>query len=67
MTVSNRISVSFDDEEYIVLERLSAHSHKSKAQLIRMIVTEYLQKNPDRFRLDTNVKIRRQKNILLDD
>jgi predicted DNA-binding protein len=67
MTVANRISVSFDDEEYIVLERLSAHSQKSKAQIIRMIVTEYLQKNPERFRLDTNVKIKRTKNIVLED
>ncbi|MBP2560353.1 putative DNA-binding protein [Neorhizobium galegae] len=65
MAVQNRISVSFNDEEYAVLERLSSHTHKSKAELIRLIVEEYLRDNPDRFRLETSLGINRKANILL--
>jgi len=67
MSVQNRISVSFNDEEFGVLERLSAHTHKTKAELIRTIVTEYLRDNPDRFRLKGTLGIKRDRNIVLPD
>jgi predicted DNA-binding protein len=67
MTVQNRISVSFDDEEFNVLERLSAHTQRTKAELIRTIVEEFLRQNPDRFRLKTTNGRARQKNIVLPD
>jgi hypothetical protein len=65
MTVQNRISVSFNDKEFEILERLSTHTQKSKAELIRLIVEEYLRENPNRFRRSTSVKVRRQRNIVL--
>jgi len=65
MTVQNRISVSFNDQEFKTLEVLSAHTQKTKAELIRTIVEEFLRSNPDRFRLKTPMGIRRQKNIVL--
>src|SRR4051812_32230492 len=49
MAVQNRISVSFNDEEFHTLERLSAHTQKTKAELIRTIVEEFLRENPNRF------------------
>ncbi|PPQ19460.1 hypothetical protein CV770_10740 [Bradyrhizobium sp. AC87j1] len=67
MSVANRISISFNDEEFAVLERLSAHTHKSKAELIRTMVEEYLREHPDRFRRKTNVSASRTKNIVLPD
>lgn len=67
MSVQNRISVSFNDTEFVVLERLSAHTQKSKAELIRTIVTEFLRDNPDRFRRENTVGIKRSKNIVLPD
>jgi len=65
MTVQNRISISLDDEEFIILERLSSHTHRSKAELIRTIVEEYLSQNPNRFRLDTPLKVDRIENVVL--
>ncbi|MBP1848492.1 putative DNA-binding protein [Rhizobium petrolearium] len=65
MSVQNRLSVSFGDEEYAVLERLSSHTHKSKAELIRLIVEEFLRDNPDRFRRETSLRVSRKDNILL--
>ena len=67
MAVQRRISVSFSNEEFEILERLSGQTQKSKAELIRRIVKEFLRENPDRFRLKTNVDIKRKRNILLDD
>jgi len=67
MAVQNRISVSFNDLEFQTLERLSAHTQKSKAELIRTIVEEFLRDNPDRFRLETSIRVKRQKNIVLPD
>lgn len=66
MTVERRISVSFNDQEFLVLDRLSAHTQLSKAALIRKIVEEFLRDNPDRFRRETGVKIKRTRNIVLD-
>ena len=65
MPVEKRISVSFDNQEYVILERLSAHTQMTKASLIRTIVEEFLRDNPDRFRRKTQVGIQRQKNIVL--
>ena len=65
MAVENRISISFNDQEYLTLERLSAHTHMTKAALIRAIVEEFLRDNPDRFRRKTKVSLKRPKNILL--
>jgi predicted DNA-binding protein len=65
MTVQNRISVSFNDREFLTLERLSAHTQKTKAELIRMIVEEFLRDNPDRFRRKTSLGVKRKKNIVL--
>jgi predicted DNA-binding protein len=67
MPVANRISVSFNDEEFTTLERLSAHTQKTKAELIRTIVEEYLREHPDRFRRETTIRVKRQKNIILSD
>ncbi|UWU25428.1 hypothetical protein N2601_31045 (plasmid) [Rhizobium sp. CB3060] len=64
MSVKNRISVSFDDMEFQILERLSSHTQRSKAELIRTIVEEFLKDNPNRFRLKTGIS--RDTNILLD-
>lgn len=67
MAVQNRISVSFNDQEFLTLERLSAHTQKTKAELIRTIVEEFLRHNPDRFRRETPMGLKRQKNIVLPD
>lgn len=64
MAVPNRISVSFNDEQFLVLERLSSHTHKSKAELVRLIVEEFLRDNPDRFRRQTSVGVKRRRNIV---
>lgn len=65
MSVQNRISVSFNDQEFETLERLSAHTHKTKAELIRVIVEEFLRDNPDRFRRKTTLGVQRKQNIIL--
>jgi predicted DNA-binding protein len=65
MAVENRISVSFDDQEFLVLERLSAHTQMTKAALIRAIVEEFLRDNPDRFRRPATKGLKRKINILL--
>ena len=65
MSVKNRISVSFADAEFEILERLSSHTHKSKAVLIRTMVEEFLRDNPNRFRRKTGTS--RNQNILLND
>jgi hypothetical protein len=65
MTVQNRISVSFNDEEFLLLERLSSHTQKTKAELIRIIVEEFLRDNPNRFRRETPMGLRREKNLIL--
>lgn len=65
MAVQNRISVSFDDQEFDTLEVLSAHTHKTKAELIRLIVKEFLQDNPNRFRRETKLGVKRKRNIVL--
>ena len=64
MTVQHRISISLFDEEYVVLQRLSAQTQKSKAELIRRIVTEYLRENPNRFRRETPLGVDRTENIV---
>jgi len=53
------------DQELQILERLSTHTHKTKAELIRMIVEEYLRDNPIRFRRETSMGVKRKKNIVL--
>jgi hypothetical protein len=65
MAVQNRISVSFKDQEFQILERLLTHTQKTKAELIRMIVEEYLRDNPNRFRRETSMGLKRKKNIVL--
>ena len=65
MVVQNRISVSFDDDEFAILERLSSHTHKSKSELIRLMVTEFLSANPERFRRRTSISGQRTENIVL--
>jgi metal-responsive CopG/Arc/MetJ family transcriptional regulator len=65
MAVQNRISVSFNDQEFMILERLSAHTQKSKAELIRVIVEEFLRDKPNRFRRKTSVS--RRKNLVVPD
>lgn len=65
MAVQNRISISLNDKEYAVLERLSTQTHKSKAELIRTIVTEFLRENPNRFRRKTTIGIKRTESIVL--
>jgi hypothetical protein len=67
MAVQNRISVSFNDQEFQVLERLSAHTQKTKAELIRLIVEEFLRDNPNRFRRVTTIRLTRRKNLLMPD
>jgi hypothetical protein len=65
MAVQNRISVSFNDQEFLILERLSAHTQKTKAELIRAIVEEFLRDNPNRFRRETPMGLKRQRNLIL--
>jgi hypothetical protein len=65
MAVQNRISVSFNDQEFLILERLSAHTQKTKAELIRSIVEEFLRDNPNRFRRETPMGLKRQRNLIL--
>jgi len=67
MAVQNRISVSFNDQEFLILERLSTHTQKSKAELIRTIVEEFLRDNPNRFRRKTTVGVTRRKNLVMPD
>jgi metal-responsive CopG/Arc/MetJ family transcriptional regulator len=67
MAVQNRISVSFNDQQFLTLERLSAHTHRTKAELIRTIVEEFLRDNPDRFRRKTPMGLKRNKSIILPD
>jgi metal-responsive CopG/Arc/MetJ family transcriptional regulator len=67
MAVDNRISVSLDDKEFLMLERLSAHTHMSKAALIRVIVEEFLRDNPDRFRRKNSIGLKRSRNIIVPD
>lgn len=50
MSAKNRMSVSFDDHDWAVIERLSIHYSKSKSEVVRTIVNEYLAENPNRFR-----------------
>jgi len=67
MAVQKRISVSFNDQEFDMLERLSAHTQKTKAELIRVIVEEFLRDNPNRFRRRTTIGLKRRKNIVMPD
>jgi len=67
MPAKNRISISFSDSDFELLERLSAHCQKSKAELVRTMVHEFLEKEPDRFRRKTSIEIERKKNIVLKD
>ena len=53
MTAKNRFSVSFSDEAYKKLESTSIHMQRSKSEIVRMIVEEHFQQNPERFRLNT--------------
>jgi metal-responsive CopG/Arc/MetJ family transcriptional regulator len=50
MPAKNRMSISFDDHDWALLERLSIHSSKSKSEVVRTIISEYLAENPNRFR-----------------
>jgi len=65
MSVQKRISVSFNDQEFEILERLSIHTQKTKAELVRIIVKEFVRDNPDRFRRKTPIGVKRKKNIVL--
>lgn len=53
MAAKNRFSVSFTDEAYDRIQSISIHMQKSKSEIVRMIVEEHLENNPDRFRLST--------------
>ena len=55
MAAKNRFSVSFTDEAYAKLQSISIHMHKSKSEIVRMIVEEHLEKSPERFRLKTKI------------
>ena len=55
MPAKNRMSVSFGDEEWSLLERLAIHCQSSKSEMVRTIVSEYLKDNPNRFRLKTTL------------
>jgi len=65
MSVQNRISVSFNNQEFETLDRLATHTHKTKAELIRTIVEEFLRDNPDRFRRKTLSNVKRKQNIVI--
>ena len=64
MSAKNRLSISFGDDDFDTLDRLSAHTQKSKAELVRIIVHEYLEMNPNRFRRNTSIGFNRIKNIV---
>jgi predicted DNA-binding protein len=65
VSAKNRISVSFADDAFVVLERLSGQTRKSKAEIIRAVVEEYLRENPDRFRRKVSIDLKRTSNLLL--
>ena len=53
MPAKNRFSVSFSNDAYSKIESASIHMQRSKSEIVRMIVEEHFQNNPDRFRLKT--------------
>jgi len=55
MPAKNRFSVSFSDDAFLQIQRASIHMQKTKSQIVRMIVEEHFEKNPDRFRLKTKL------------
>jgi hypothetical protein len=66
MPAKNRLSISFSDIEFAALERLAAHTQKSKAEVVRIIFKEFVRDNPDRFRRETSVGLHRDQNIIGD-
>ena len=67
MSAKNRFSVSFSDEEMNLLERLSIHTHKTKSEIVRSIISKYISENPEAFRRQTNKPIKRATSIVLGD
>ena len=65
MSTKNRFSVSFSDEEIIVLERLAIHTHKTKSEIVRNIISRYLSEKPSAFRRVTRNPIKREINIVI--
>jgi len=53
MPAKNRTSISLSDEQIFLLDRLALHQQKSRAEIIRIIISEYLIEHPNRFRLPT--------------
>lgn len=53
MPATNRTSISLSDEQVVILDRIALHTQRSRAQVIRTIIDEFLDENPDRFRLKT--------------
>ena len=51
MPSKNRTSITLSDSEKKTLDRIALHTQKSRAQVIRLIIREYLEQNPDRFNL----------------
>ena len=56
MPAKNRTSISLSDEQIKKLDSIAIHQHKSRAEIIRIIISEYLVKHPDRFRLPTKLE-----------
>ena len=55
----------FNDDEFQRLERLSSHTHRTKAELIRTIIQEFIRDNPNRFRRKSPMGLKRRKNIIM--
>tara|TARA_R110001606_G_scaffold128052_1_gene262481 strand:+ start:160 stop:351 length:192 start_codon:yes stop_codon:yes gene_type:complete len=51
MPAKNRTSISLSDETIVELEFIASRLQRSKAEVIRIIIREFLDQNPDRFNL----------------
>jgi len=54
MPAKNRMSISLSDEEKLLLDRISNRMQRSRSEVIRIIIREYLEKHPERFDLLKN-------------
>jgi hypothetical protein len=55
----NRMSVSFSDKQWSLLERIAIHSSRSKSEIVSTIIGEFLDQNPDRFRVENTIGLLR--------
>ena len=56
MPAKNRTSISLSDDQVKKLDSIAIHQQKSRAEIIRIIISEYLVEHPNRFRLATKLE-----------